>query len=209
MFKAKIEVGYKNDWSVDLMSLFNCEMKSIYCQNISQCEVVDAIKMKYEFEFEKIFNSFFEKYNYIKKYEIIDKTENYIFFKIHTICDSNNEKFVKNNCFQFGSIVLKNGKEYWDVISSSKDNFKNLLRDLKANSNNKEANLISLERYDFKKNNLTDKQFTILNFLFGQGYFEIPKKITLDECAQKLNMGKSNLNVHLNKAINKIVEDLF
>ena len=209
MFKAKIEVGYKDDWSVDLMSLFNCEMESIYCQNISQCEVVDVIKMKYDLEFEKNFKGFFEKYNYIKKYEIIDKTEDYIFFKIHTICDSNNEKFVKNNCFQFGSIVLKDGKEYWEVISSSKNNFKKLLEDLKSNENNKMANLICLETYDFKKNNLTEKQFEVLIFLFKNGYFEIPKRINLDESARELNMSKSNLNVHLNKAIYKIINDFF
>jgi len=207
MFKAKIEVAYKIDWSINLMKEFKSEMESIYCQNIYKNKVVDLIKIKRNLNAEKRIDYIFAEFDNIVDYEIIDKTDKYFFIKIITICESNNEKFVKNNCFQINSILLKDGKEYWNVISNNKQNFKNLIKDLKQNKNNKSTKLISLKSYTFEKDNLTDKQLDTLKFLHNEGYFNIPKNITLEKCAKKLKTTKSNLNVHLNKTVSKLISN--
>lgn len=203
MFKAKIEVEYKDDWSKDLMKKFDCEMKSIYCQNISQFKVIDVIKVKYTKELASELIEFLLNYDYIDSSEILETSSDYIIFQVITNCDTNNERFVKNQCFSL-SLKFKDGKEHWIIISNSKENLKNLINDF--NDKTRDAKLIWVVKYDYEKDDLTGKQFDVLTFLYRNGYFQIPKNITLDEASKQLGISKSNLNVHMNKSINKLVD---
>ncbi len=207
MFKVKLEVEYKSDWSKDLMKKFNCEMKSIYCQNISKNKVIDVIRVKNSKELEENLVEFLEKYKEIESCEILDKGDGNLFFKTITTMDkTNNGNFVRNSCFQL-NLVFKNGKELWTFITNKKSNVKNLIKDL--NDGSREAKLISIVSYSYEMGDLTEKQFGCLKDLYEKGYFEVPKKITLEKQAKRLNTTKSNLNAHLNKALKKIVVNFF
>jgi predicted DNA binding protein len=206
MFKSKILVEYKEDWSKDLMMEFNVSMESIIYQTLSETEALDIIKIKYSNELSDNIKKFFSKYNNIKAFKILEENKHFIYFQIISICSPNTNKFFKNSCYQLGPLLMKNGKEFWDVISTSKKNVRELLKDL--NDETRIAKLISIENYNFEKSKLTNKQFVVLESLYEAGYFEIPKKITLDDTSRILKTSKSTLNVHLNKSINKIIQDL-
>lgn len=62
---------------------------------------------------------------------------------------------------------------------------------------------------DFLYSLLTKKQIEIMNYAASKGYFEIPRKITSKEIAEKFNISTSALNEHLRKVERKINNFLF
>jgi len=54
-------------------------------------------------------------------------------------------------------------------------------------------------------NRLTDKQGKILVLAYRLGYFDVPKKLNLDELASRLNLTGSTVVEHLSKAERRIL----
>jgi predicted DNA binding protein len=52
---------------------------------------------------------------------------------------------------------------------------------------------------------LTTEQERVLQTAFDLGYFDIPKKIKLDDLARRLNVSKATLDVVLRRAQRKVV----
>lgn len=212
MFKGKISIKYNSDWSIDLINKFNCELKIIYSQNIDKHYVIDLLKItnlgrKYSFNDIK---DFLEKYDMIEEVELIDQEKSYILIKVSMIMNSltNNQHFVKNFCFQIGGIQIINYAEIWIFFTPKKDNIKNLIEELKENKDRK-IELLSITQYSLNSQGLTDKQYFYFEYLHRQGYFEMPKQITLEEAAKNLDTSSVNINKHINSALKKIVNNFF
>lgn len=54
---------------------------------------------------------------------------------------------------------------------------------------------------------LTNKQENILKVAVRFGYYDIPRRITVAELAEKLNLSPSTVTEHIRKAENKIIKD--
>lgn len=213
MFKAKISVKYFDDWSIDLVEEFNCELEFVYNQNVENKKILDLLKIKKldlkDEKFSSLVVEFFKSYNEIVEVEILEESLEYLYLKVVTKMSfsSNNENFVKHSCFQLGTLKFEEKSEIWEFFTNKKENVKNLIFDLKKDKK-REVKLLSLKNFNFEYSDLTKIQFEYLDFLFEKGYFEIPKKINLDEASLILNTSKTNLNKHINRALKKIVSSI-
>ena len=226
MFKGKIMVTYTKDWSVDLAQKLNSQISFIYTQNISPTTVVDLMKIskvkendkltsknlkgkKSEISKEEILN-FLHTYSQLSEVECIDETQNHLIFKIITQMNtlSNNQFFVKHSCFQIGSINMKNTSEIWEFFTPHKKNIKRLVKELES-SQTRRVEILSITSYDLTTHSLTQKQYDTIHFLFQRGYFEQPKKITLEEASLILKTSPTNIQKHLAKALHKICYEFF
>jgi predicted DNA binding protein len=61
--------------------------------------------------------------------------------------------------------------------------------------------------YDFKSSLLTQRQYEILKVANSNGYFEIPRKISLTEFANNLNISKSALSETLRRIFKRLSEN--
>lgn len=52
---------------------------------------------------------------------------------------------------------------------------------------------------------LTDRELLVLRRAVSEGYFEIPRRITLEELGKSLNLSKVTVETHLRKVIRKLV----
>ncbi|KUK27899.1 helix-turn-helix domain-containing protein [Thermococcus sp.] len=71
--------------------------------------------------------------------------------------------------------------------------------------------LVSIEEYSPEDNplsKLTGKQLETLLLAYKSGYFDDPRRITLRELAEMLNLSPSTVKEHLRKAQRKIFEEL-
>ena len=212
MFKGKIAIKYVSDWSIDLVNKFKCNLEVIYCQNIDKHHVIDVMKItnlnsKYSF---KDIKEFLEKYNIVEEVECIDEKELYILIKISMIMEglTNNQHFVKNFCFQIGTIKFEDNYEIWTFFSPKKEYIKNLIKELNDNKD-REVKLLSITQYSLQSQDLTQKQFFYYEYLHRKGYFEIPKQITLEQAANDLNTTPTNINKHVNRAVKKLSDQFF
>lgn len=62
--------------------------------------------------------------------------------------------------------------------------------------------------YDSPLSRLTDKQRKVLLTSYNLGYYDLPKRISSEELAQKLNMKSSTLVIHRIKAEKKLLDAL-
>jgi len=109
----------------------------------------------------------------------VTKSEESFFF----IVDFNNAKFVD---------------EYEERLSAIGDARVVMMSELRNLDDFKQIlirRIIELSREDEK----------ILSYAIHYGYFDIPKKITLGELANKLNISKTSLDVKLRKSIGRII----
>jgi len=70
---------------------------------------------------------------------------------------------------------------------------------------------VSIEEYapeDSPLSKLTGKQLETLLLAYKSGYFDNPRKVTLRELAEMLNLSPSTVKEHLRKAQRKIFEEL-
>ena len=72
--------------------------------------------------------------------------------------------------------------------------------------------LLSLTEASFSPDSilqtLTEKQRKMLSAAYAAGYYEVPRKIDVEELAQKLKIAKSTLGEHLRKAEKRLIGDI-
>ena len=63
---------------------------------------------------------------------------------------------------------------------------------------------LSSREYD-EENVLTKRQEEIIRYAFDNGYYEVPKKINLDDIAEKFDISKSTASVIIRDAEKKLI----
>jgi len=97
-------------------------------------------------------------------------------------------------------VVYKDGFEYWEVMPFSKDSSKELIEELK---NHHDFEVIGVGKAE--TTSLTKRQKKIVRTAFELGYYDFPRKITLTQLSEKVNMSPSALSELLRNAHKKIV----
>ena len=99
-------------------------------------------------------------------------------------------------------VIIINGIANWEVLAPHEKIRK--LNDLFAEKNIK-VELKNIGKYR-EEPQLTARQAEVLDQALEQGYYEIPRKITLTELANKLNIAKSTLSGILRRIDKKLVQ---
>jgi predicted DNA binding protein len=103
-------------------------------------------------------------------------------------------------------VRVREGYAYWRLVSS-RERIDELLTLFDKKKIDYTLLRIGSSPYDMAddKNKLTLDESTILNKAITLGFFEIPRKISLEELAKELGKSKSALSVNLRKIIKKKV----
>lgn len=109
----------------------------------------------------------------------------------------------KNGCFLMAAVPRTDTLIEWSLVGPSSTALNNLLKDMKENgytylkqsSNNLSA-----------ASTLTQRQEECFNLAMDLGYYDVPKRIGLDELCKVLDCSKSTLNVTLRSAEKRIFD---
>jgi predicted DNA binding protein len=142
----------------------------------------------------------------VMDFNIVERNENKIRFNVKT-----KDPYLLHGAIKCGVLVdfpvkVEEGYAYWDLISSreSIDELLSLFEELDLN--------FELLRIGTSDLNLEDPQYKlsldelkILEEAINRGFFDVPRKISLEELGNILNKSKSTLSVQLRKIIKKKV----
>jgi predicted DNA binding protein len=103
-------------------------------------------------------------------------------------------------------VRVEDGFAFWRLVSS-RDRIDQLLTLFEQKKINFELLRIGISPYNIEddKNKLTLDELNILDTAISAGFFEIPRKISLEELANQMGKSKSALSVMLRKIIKKKV----
>ncbi|NHI92370.1 MAG: hypothetical protein EAX96_07685 [Candidatus Lokiarchaeota archaeon] len=100
-------------------------------------------------------------------------------------------------------ISVQNGWAKWEIYGS-RDKIHNFIQHLSLKEIN--IKLKSIGKH-LEKNKLTHRQEEILNQAINEGYYEIPRKISLSELAVTLNISTSALSENLRRIYKKLLAE--
>ncbi|MEW5748632.1 MAG: helix-turn-helix domain-containing protein [Candidatus Thermoplasmatota archaeon] len=107
-----------------------------------------------------------------------------------------------SGCFMDSASNREGGMMQWNVIAPNAAALRDLVSKVRDLGCQIEVEKISVLR---TASELTVAQERVLQMAFELGYFEIPKKITLDKLAKRLEISKATLDVMLRRAQRKLV----
>jgi len=58
-------------------------------------------------------------------------------------------------------------------------------------------------------NKLTSNELNVLRSAYNAGYFECPRKADLNDLSKSLGLSKVTVDIHIRKAVKKIVDEMF
>ncbi len=140
------------------------------------------------------------------EFSVLEKEETRVKFNVKT-----RDPFLLYAIIKCGVLInfpvrVREGYAYWRLVSSRKS-IDDLLTLFEQKGIEHTLLRIGTSPYsvDDDKNKLTLDESTILNKAISSGFFEIPRKISLEALANKLGKSKSALSVTLRKIIKKKV----
>jgi hypothetical protein len=107
-----------------------------------------------------------------------------------------------SGCFMDSATNREGGMMQWNVIAPNAGALRTLVSKVKDLGCQVEVEKISVLR---TASELTVAQERVLQMAYELGYYEIPKKITLDKLAKRLEISKATLDVMLRRAQRKLV----
>lgn len=126
--------------------------------------------------------------------------------------------FERNNCLELQPAIYKGGWEYYRLISFSEKDLKKVFATLEKYCNLeiisrgaissgavKETMLVSTSSLF---GGLTRKQVQALVFALDNGYYQVPKRVTTEEMANKLRLPRTTYEEHLRKAEGKVLRSV-
>ena len=137
---------------------------------------------------------------------IIEKEENKVKFNVKTKDPYLLYAIIKCGVLVNFPVRVEEGYAYWRLISS-RDRIDQLLTLFEEKNINFELLRIGLSPYPIEEDEskLSFDESNILDKAISLGFFEIPRKISLEELANELGKSKSALSVMLRKIIKKKV----
>ncbi len=140
------------------------------------------------------------------EFNIIEKEENRVKFNIKTKDPYLLYAIIKCGVLVDFPVRVEDGFAYWRLISS-RDRIDQLLTLFEEKNIKFELLRIGISPYNIEddKYKLTLDESNILDKAISSGFFEIPRKISLEELANELGKSKSALSVMLRKIIKKKV----
>ncbi|MBN1215406.1 MAG: helix-turn-helix domain-containing protein [Candidatus Lokiarchaeota archaeon] len=145
-----------------------------------------------------------QNHDSVYEFNLIEKNENFIKFNVKTKDPYLLYAVIKCGVLVDFPINVKEGYAYWRLIST-RDRINNLLNLFEEKKMEYILLKIGNSPYTLEKeeNKLNFDELKVLNTAINEGFFEIPREISLENLANKLGKSKSALSVMLRKIIKK------
>lgn len=162
------------------------------------------------------------KHPFTNKLEVISKSDRKATFLLTSRPDIGVvHALAKTSCILLGSPLIEEGCDKLTIFAPSWNAFRGFLgslpEDFEVTVKSKRSmdEKLSMEADAFKvlgfmelkslSDMLTHKQIEILNIAIAKGYYAKPKRITLNELAEYLDIAPSTLHEHLNKIESRVM----
>jgi predicted DNA binding protein len=144
-----------------------------------------------------------EAFDHVKEFEILGS--GYARIVVYSQQFPLSQLVRKAGAFYIYPIKFQRGREICTLVFENKERLRIILKELKDWRIVRIGN-INLE---FDLEDLTPRQLEAVNLAIEKGYFEIPKKVHLEELSNHMKLSRTTFLEHLRKAEKKILSKYF
>ncbi|MEW6295089.1 MAG: helix-turn-helix domain-containing protein [Candidatus Diapherotrites archaeon] len=148
--------------------------------------------------------SYLKRFPNVNKVEIINRRglENLALIRVNAL-SSINDRLLKKGAIYDKPVEVTEGFEIHSLISTNPKNLKRLLSELEEFG---EVKILKIKKLKTETDSgqLTEKQLTALKHALAHGYYEWPKKATLNDLAEITGIPRRTFHERLRKAESKI-----
>lgn len=116
------------------------------------------------------------------------------------------ENILKTNCVFIGPTIVKDGIENWHIMAPSHDELQTAISSLERYA---EIAYIrnSGDEHAYDRIGLTGRQSITLTTAIEMGYFDTPRRASIEDVAKRTGVSPSTAIEHLRKAEKKVLEN--
>jgi len=114
------------------------------------------------------------------------------------------EHLLKTNCVFIGPTVVRDGVENWQIMAPSREDIQEAIASLEKHA---DIAYIRNSTSTHSSEGLTDRQTAALTAAVEMGYFDSPRRASIEEVAGRLGIAASTAVEHLRKAEKKVLEN--
>ncbi len=205
---ARVKIKFPDEiWISDVFGKFpNVKMEIEYFLPYDlEKSIGNSIIEIQDFNINEVINSI-KNHSSVQDFTILEQDEYKVRFNVKTRDPYLLYALIKCGVLVKFPVNVRDGYAYWRLISSRK-NIDILLTIFEQKNIDFELLRIGTSPYilDEQKERLSIEESQVLNEAIKQGFFEIPRLISLEELAKNLGRSKSALSVMLRKIIKKKV----
>ena len=113
------------------------------------------------------------------------------------------EHLLKTNCVFIGPTVVRDGVENWQIMAPSRKELQKAIARLEGHA---EIAYIRSSGPDHSSEGLTERQAAALAAAIEMGYFDSPRRASIENVARRMGISASTAVEHLRKAEKKVLE---
>lgn len=114
------------------------------------------------------------------------------------------EHLLKTNCVFIGPTVVRDGIENWQIMAPSREDLQEAIASLEKSA---EIAYIRSTGSSPSSEGLTERQAAALAAAVDMGYFDSPRRASVEDVAGRLGISASTAVEHLRKAEKKVLEN--
>jgi len=113
------------------------------------------------------------------------------------------EHLLKTNCVFIGPTIVRDGVEDWQIMAPSRKELQKAIANLEGHA---EIAYIRSSGAVHSNEGLTERQASALATAIETGYFDSPRKASIEDIANRMGISASTAVEHLRKAEKKVLE---
>lgn len=204
MIEVELSVYIEGNYGCELTKMHEDLTLEIISGYTEGGTVQGLIKSNYPSDELKKLEDNFKAYEYIKDFEVLESGYARI------VADSSDFPLAQSvhevGAFYIYPIRFSKGREICTLVFENKEDLRKMLKNLEVDWKIVRIENVNLQ-FDLK--DLTPQQLKAVNLAIEKGYFEIPKKVNLEELSEQMKLSRTTFLEHLRKAEKKILSKYF
>ncbi|MBU7010764.1 MAG: helix-turn-helix domain-containing protein [Theionarchaea archaeon] len=146
----------------------------------------------------------FLRFAYVKEFEVLES--GYVKIEVNSSSFPLAQLIHETGAFYIYPIKFNQGREFCTLVFNNKKELRTVLKGLDIDWKIVRIGDVNLQ---FDLEDLTPQQLKAVNLAIEKGYFEIPKKVNLEELSNQMKISRTTFLEHLRKAEKKILSKYF